>query len=102
MKPLEQFEVWFVTGSQHLYGEQALRQVGEHASRVADALDVSEGMPVRVVFKPVATDPESIHRLCLEASAARQCVGLVVWMHTFSPAKMWISGLGVLRKPLLH
>src|SRR5215216_4997319 len=99
---LDQFEAWFVTGSQHLYGEDALRQVAEHSRLIAQGLDGAPSIPVRVVFKPVVTTPEAIRTLCLEANAAPQCVGLIAWMHTFSPAKMWIAGLNALQKPLLH
>jgi L-arabinose isomerase len=102
VKPLDRFEVWFVVGSQHLYGDEALRRVAEHARRVADSLDASDAIPVRVVFKPVVTSPGSILQLCLEANAAEDCAGVIAWMHTFSPAKMWIAGLTALQKPLLH
>jgi L-arabinose isomerase len=102
MKPLGEFEVWLVAGSQDLYGDSALRQVDEHAGEIARALDEAGTIPVRVVSKPVLRNPESIRALCLEANAAERCVGLVAWMHTFSPAKMWIAGLARLQKPLLH
>jgi L-arabinose isomerase len=102
MKALGQFEVWFVTGSQHLYGDAVLRQVDEHSREIAGSLDGAAAVPVRVVHKPVVTDPDSIRRLCLEANAAADCAGVIAWMHTFSPAKMWIAGLAALRKPLLH
>jgi L-arabinose isomerase len=99
---LKQFEVWFVTGSQHLYGPKTLEQVAEDSKEIAAALDASEDIPVKVVFKPVLTTPESIRQLCLEANSAEACVGLITWMHTFSPAKMWISGLNLLKKPFAH
>jgi L-arabinose isomerase len=99
---LSQFEVWFVTGSQHLYGPETLEQVAEHSRAVARALDESAAIPVKVVFKPVVTTPDEIYRLCQEANTAATCVGLVAWMHTFSPAKMWIAGLRALQKPLAH
>jgi L-arabinose isomerase len=92
-------EVWFVTGSQSLYGEETLRQVAEQSRQVAEGLC---GLPVRTVWKPVLTDAESIRRLALDANANDAVVGVVAWMHTFSPAKMWIAGLDALRKPLLH
>jgi L-arabinose isomerase len=95
-------EIWFLTGSQGLYGEETLRQVAEQSQDIARQLDASAAVPHRVVWKPVLTDAAAIHAQVLEANAAAQCVGLVVWMHTFSPAKMWISGLDALRKPLLH
>lgn len=102
MNDLKTFEAWFVTGSQHLYGEETLRQVAEHALIVADALNDSPLIPVRIVCKPVVKTPEEIHRLLQEANAAKDCVGIIAWMHTFSPAKMWIGGLKALQKPLLH
>jgi L-arabinose isomerase len=102
MIDLTQFEVWFVTGSQHLYGPETLEQVANHSRAIARALDDAAAIPVRVVFKPVLTTPDEIARLALEANAAGNCVGLVAWMHTFSPAKMWIRGLQALRKPLAH
>jgi L-arabinose isomerase len=95
-------DVWFVTGSQHLYGDETLRVVDEHARQIAAALDAAEALPVRVVHKPVLTTADSIRRLCLEATASDDCVGLIAWMHTFSPAKAWIAGLSALQKPLLH
>src|SRR5215210_187070 len=99
---LKQYEVWFVTGSQHLYGPKTLETVAEHSHEIATALDASAHMPVQIVFKPVLTTPEAIRELCLEANSAKSCVGLVTWMHTFSPAKMWIAGLSLLKKPFLH
>lgn len=95
-------EVWFVTGSQHLYGDEALAQVAENSRQVVEGLNASQNLPIRVVFKPVVTTPESITQLCREANAVSDCIGLVCWMHTFSPAKMWIAGLQVLTKPLVH
>lgn len=99
---LKQFEVWFVTGSQHLYGEETLRQVDEHSAIIAGSLNDSPQIPVRVVFKPVVKTPEEIYAICQEANVAPGCIGIIAWMHTFSPAKMWIRGLNVLKKPLLH
>ena len=95
-------EVWFVTGSQHLYGEEALAQVAKHSTEMANGLAGSSELPVNVVFKPVMTTPESMLALCREANNTTKCVGLILWMHTFSPAKMWIAGLKALTKPLLH
>ncbi|RKE23393.1 L-arabinose isomerase [Streptomyces sp. TLI_171] len=94
-------EIWFLTGSQGLYGEQTLQQVAEQSQQVVDQL-AGTGLPVRVVRKPVLTDAAAIRRICLDANADDTCVGLIAWMHTFSPAKMWIAGLDALRKPLLH
>ncbi|MCW3493437.1 L-arabinose isomerase [Microbacterium sp. SSM24] len=96
---LDQFEVWFVTGSQNLYGEETLRQVAEQSQAVAEGL---AGLPVKVVWKPVLKDSDSIRRLALEVNARDDVIGVIAWMHTFSPAKMWISGLDALQKPLLH
>jgi L-arabinose isomerase len=100
--PLNDLECWFVTGSQGLYGEATLQQVARQSQQVSSALDASAEIPVRIVWKPVLTDAESIRRMCLEANAAGSCIGLIAWMHTFSPAKMWIAGLDELRVPLLH
>jgi L-arabinose isomerase len=99
---LKQYEIWFVTGSQHLYGPETIQKVAEHSREVAAALAASAPMPVNVVFKPVLTTPEAIRQLCLEANSAANCIGLITWMHTFSPAKMWIAGLGLLKKPFAH
>ena len=102
MNSLKQFTVWFVTGSQHLYGEETLRQVAENSQKIAQALDNSPHIPVKVVFKPVLTTPDAIYELCAAANADKNCVGIVTWMHTFSPAKMWIAGLKTLQKPFAH
>lgn len=102
MLNLKNYEVWFVTGSQHLYGEETLRQVDEHSKIIAEALNTSESIAVKVVFKPVVKTPEEILEICKAANAAPNCVGIIAWMHTFSPAKMWIRGLNTLQLPLLH
>lgn len=102
MIDLSAYEVWFLTGSQHLYGPETLEQVAAHSREIAAALDAAPAIPTRVVFKPVLTTPEQIHGLCLEANATPSCVGVVAWMHTFSPAKNWIAGLTALKKPLAH
>ena len=102
MLDLKKYEVWFVTGSQHLYGPKTLETVAEHSREIAAFLDTSAHVPVRVIFRPVLTTPEAIHALCLEANSTQNCVGMITWMHTFSPAKMWIAGLSLLRKPFLH
>ncbi len=99
---LKNLEAWFVTGSQHLYGKQAIDQVAEHSSEMARRLSESDKIPVKVVYKPVVTTPDAIYDLCMEANAARNCIGLITWMHTFSPAKMWIAGLKILKKPFVH
>jgi L-arabinose isomerase len=102
MKVLGDREVWFVTGSQEMYGADALRLVKDHAQQIAGALDTAAAIPVQVVFRPVVTTPESILEVCLAATAAQSCIGVIAWMHTFSPARMWIAGLTALQKPLLH
>lgn len=102
MLNLKQFEVWFITGSQHLYGEETLKQVDDHSQVIADFFDKAPQIPVRVVFKPVVKTPDEIYKICQEANVAPNCVGVITWMHTFSPAKMWIRGLSILKKPLLH
>ncbi|WP_026462532.1 L-arabinose isomerase [Adhaeribacter aquaticus] len=99
---LKQLEVWFITGSQHLYGEETLNQVAEHSQQIAKALDNTAQIPVKIVFKPVLKSTEEIFRLCQEVNNAVNCIGIIAWMHTFSPAKMWIGGLKILNKPLLH
>jgi L-arabinose isomerase len=99
---LASFEVWFLTGSQGLYGEETLAQVAEQSRQIARALGAADDIPVTVVWKPVLTDSDAIRRTALEANAADGVIGVIAWMHTFSPAKMWITGLDLLRKPLLH
>ncbi|GAC1546623.1 MAG: L-arabinose isomerase [Herpetosiphon sp.] len=99
---LKQFEVWFATGSQHLCGPETLDKVADHSRVIAEELSRSSAIPVKVVFKPVLTTPDAIHQLCLEANVTQSCVGLITWMHTFSPAKMWIAGLRALQKPFAH
>ena len=95
-------EIWFVTGSQHLYGAETLKKVDADSKVISSALDNSVKIPVRIIFKPVLTTSDSIFELCSEANNTRNCLGLITWMHTFSPAKMWIRGLSVLNKPFLH
>jgi len=102
MKQFEGLEIWFVTGSQHLYGEETLAQVAAHSQVMTGRLNESGQIPVSVICKPVVTSSESIYGLVRDANASPSCVGLVVWMHTFSPAKMWISGLKALNKPFVH
>jgi L-arabinose isomerase len=101
-KPYADREVWFLTGSQDLYGEETLAQVAEQSQEVARALDASSDVPVKVVWKPVLKDSVAIRRAMLDANGDDNVLGVVTWMHTFSPAKMWIAGLDALRKPLLH
>ncbi len=102
MKNVETLELWFVTGSQHLYGPGPLGVVAENSSRIASFFDKESAIPVKVVAKPVMVTADGIRDLCQEANTAKQCIGLVLWMHTFSPAKMWIAGLSLLKKPFLH
>lgn len=102
MIDLKKLELWFVTGSQDLYGEETLKQVAEHSQTIATSLNSASQIPVTVVFKPTVKSTEEIYNICSEANNARNVIGIVAWMHTFSPAKMWINGLKILRKPLLH
>ena len=99
---LKTLEVWFVTGSQNLYGEETLKQVATHSQQIVKELDASPLIPLHVVFKPVLKNPEEIFSLCQEANTSKNCIGIIAWMHTFSPAKMWIGGLKILNKPMLH
>ncbi|RAJ88023.1 L-arabinose isomerase [Chitinophaga dinghuensis] len=99
---LKSLELWFITGSQHLYGEETLKQVAAHSMEIAAALNANFRIPVTVIYKPVVTTPEEIYNVCREATASPACIGVITWMHTFSPAKMWIQGLKVLSKPLCH
>jgi L-arabinose isomerase len=99
---LKKFEVWFVTGSQHLYGEETLKQVAKHSKIIADSLHKAAQIPVTIVFKPTVKTPDEIYNVCVEANSSKNCIGIIAWMHTFSPAKMWIGGLKILHKPLLH
>ncbi|OJV60376.1 MAG: L-arabinose isomerase [Cellulomonas sp. 73-145] len=101
-KPYADREVWFLTGSQGLYGEETLRQVAEQSQEVARTLDASDDVPAKIVWKPVLTDSAAIRRAMLDANSRDDVLGVITWMHTFSPAKMWIAGLDVLSKPLLH
>lgn len=102
MIQLKPYVFWFVTGSQHLYGPETLDEVNAHSKEIAEGLSADASIPFPVVFKPVVTTPEEILKLVKEANADEHCAGIITWMHTFSPAKMWIAGLTELRKPLLH
>lgn len=102
MIKLSQLEAWFVTGSQHLYGEETMIQVDAHAQTIAGYLDSTSSIPVNIIFKPVVKTPEEIFRICQEANTTLNCIGVIIWMHTFSPAKMWIGGLKALQKPLVQ
>ncbi|MGE5847950.1 MAG: L-arabinose isomerase, partial [Ignavibacteria bacterium] len=102
MIDLKKYEVWFATGSQHLYGAETLKKVAEDSQSIIDGLNKSGSLPIKIIFKPVLTTPESIYSLCYDANNNPGCIGLIMWMHTFSPAKMWIGGLKVLQKPFVH
>jgi L-arabinose isomerase len=95
-------EIWFVTGSQNLYGEETLRQVAKHSNIVSKSLHEATEIPVKIVFKQVLKSTEEIYNLVIDANSNKNCIGIITWMHTFSPAKMWINGLKILQKPLLH
>jgi len=95
-------QVWFLTGSQHLYGPETLEQVAEQSAQIQGMLSASGGLSAEIVGLPVLTEAAAIRRVVLEANANPECIGVITWMHTFSPAKMWITGLDALRKPLLH
>ena len=95
-------ELWLLTGSQHLYGDDTLQSVARNSQQIAESLDRSGAMPAKVVWKPILTGPDAIEQVCLAANADPACAGVITWMHTFSPAKMWIAGLTRLQKPLAH
>ena len=100
---LKQNEVWFVTGSQHMYGPKTLEQVAKDSRIIANALNSSKEIPVTVIYKPTLDHcSKKLVSLCMEANAAKNCIGLIMWMHTFSPAQMWIAGLSILKKPFAH
>jgi L-arabinose isomerase len=98
----EGLQIWFLTGSQALYGDETLELVAHQSQVIAETLRSSGDIPVELVWKPVLTTADAIRRLCLEATERDAVVGVVAWMHTFSPAKTWIGGIDALRKPLLH
>src|ERR1700754_298392 len=102
MIDLKNYEVWFITGSQHLYGEETLKLVAEHSQQIVNGLDDAGQIPVHIVYKPVVKTPEEIFATLQNANATENCIGIITWMHTFSPAKMWIGGLNILQKPMLH
>lgn len=103
MKELyDKYKVWFITGSQHLYGEETLNQVDKDAREIVAGLNQSRKMPVKIVQKGVVTRSDEILQVCREANTSEECAGLIFWMHTFSPAKMWIAGLKELVKPFAH
>ncbi|HXC36969.1 MAG TPA: L-arabinose isomerase [Candidatus Acidoferrales bacterium] len=102
MTDLQQLEVWFITGSQHLYGNEALKQVEAHSKEITSALQAAKSIPVKLVFKAVVKSGDEAYQICMEANGAPSCIGLITWCHTFSPSKMWINGLKILQKPILH
>ncbi len=102
MRNLPKSEVWLVTGAQELYGPGPLKQVSDNSKAIAKGLNAAPGLPYPLVFKSVLTTSDAIRSVCLEANQAPRCAGLVLWMHTFSPSRMWIGGLSALRKPFAH
>jgi L-arabinose isomerase len=102
MENIAQKEIWFVVGSQELYGEETLRKVAEHSQIIAKGIDASSHIPVKIRYKEVVKSPAEITNVCLQANSDKNCIGIITWMHTFSPAKMWINGLSILKKPLCH
>ncbi len=102
MLTTKDYQFWFVTGSQLLYGEDVLRAVEENSRTIVNGLDSDPSIPYKIVFKSVVKESDAIRKLVLEANADENCAGIITWMHTFSPAKMWIAGLSALQKPLLH
>ena len=99
---LSKLEIWFITGSQHLYGAETLKQIDKNSSQIVKHFNESSALPCKIIFKPVVKTSEEIYKICLEANNVPNCAGLIMWMHTFSPAKMWISGLKILAKPFAH
>ncbi|TJZ63480.1 L-arabinose isomerase [Sphingobacterium olei] len=102
MTEMNKLQVWFITGSQDLYGPETLAQVAKHAEEVANYFNDSQIIPVQVIYKPIVKNTEEIYDTILAANTDKNCIGIITWMHTFSPAKMWIRGLNILNKPLLH
>ncbi len=102
MLDISQKEIWFVTGSQHLYGDETLRQVTENSQEIVKGFNASSQLPIKIIHKPTVKTPDEITNVCQEANVSKNCIGIIAWMHTFSPAKMWIKGLTILNKPLCH
>ncbi|MHC8948637.1 L-arabinose isomerase [Sphingobacterium hungaricum] len=102
MSSLKNLEVWFITGSQDLYGEETLKQAAAHSEEIAAFLNSNTNIPVQVKFKPIVKNTTEIYDTIVAANTEQNCIGIITWMHTFSPAKMWIRGLQALQKPLLH
>jgi L-arabinose isomerase len=102
MNTFQNLEVWFVTGSQDLYGEETLKKVADHSQQLVASINDTKSLPIKMVYKPTVKSPEEIYAVCRDANSDDRCVGIIAWMHTFSPAKMWINGLKALQKPMLH
>jgi L-arabinose isomerase len=102
MKIYDDMKIWMISGSQHLYGQQTLLEVKAHTKEIAEHLSASELIPAAVDYKGIVTTPSEVTDFCVKASADRSCGGVILWMHTFSPSKMWINGLSVMTKPMLH
>ena len=102
MKAFENFEVWFVTGAQLLYGGDAVKQVDGHSKEMVDGLNNSGLLPIKVIYAGTANSSHEVADVMSRANNDKKCIGVITWMHTFSPAKMWIKGMQILRKPLLH
>ena len=100
MIDLSNLEAWFVTGSQHLYGPETLKKVEQHATEIARGIAASAEVSLKIVAKPIMTGSESIYQLCQDADRSNSCIGVIVWMHTFSPARMWIAGLNAGEAPV--
>ncbi|MGJ9382269.1 L-arabinose isomerase [Salipaludibacillus sp. CF4.18] len=102
MLKTKKYTFWFITGSQHLYGKEAIDEVESHSQEIVDKLNKEANFPSEIVIKPVLTNPQAIRQMAIDANSDEECAGIITWMHTFSPAKMWIAGLKQLNKPLLH
>ncbi|HKL43272.1 MAG TPA: L-arabinose isomerase [Clostridia bacterium] len=102
MDKFKNYQVWFFTGSQKLYGKEVLKQVKENSKKIVKGLNENSEIPIEIKFKSVLTSSDKIKKAFLEANSNESCIGLITWMHTFSPAKMWINGLKILNKPLVH
>ena len=102
MSNLKKYEFWFIPGSQDLYGPETLEQVAVNAKKIADAFDNNPNIPGKVICKPVVRNSEEIKKIIMDANNDPDCTGIITWMHTFSPSKMWIRGLSLLQKPYLH
>jgi len=99
---MKRYEFWFITGSQDLYGLETLKKVAEHSQIIAKSINDSASVPCSVVYKPIVTTPDQITKIMKEANYDESCAGIITWMHTFSPSKMWINGLSLLEKPFCH